>query len=227
MVSPSLDIIIGPMFAGKTTKLIEMYDSISKEFNCLAVNYALDNRYGENQIVSHDGLRLDCVCIDSLEELSDYKKNPELALKFLQAKYIFINEAQFFKGLKGWSLHVMDFMKKNLVMCGLDLDFRREPFGEINTLIPRATNVYKLYGQCNNCPRQSEYSHRKINSGDQVLIGSTNEYVPLCKKCYCKLNGINMILEDYIEKKAQEQNTRLLNQLSQTSEYTHFGYQSI
>ena len=172
MVSPSLDIIHGCMLAGKTNKLIEMFNLISKIHNCLAINYILDNRYGENQIVSHDGLRLDCVCIDNLEELTDYKKNPELALKFLQAKYIFINEAQFFKGLKKWSLHVMDFMKKNLVLCGLDLDFRREPFGELHELIPRATNVYRLYGQCSNCPNKSLYSHRKMKTDEQILIAS-------------------------------------------------------
>lgn len=220
----SLDIIIGPMFAGKTTKLIQMYNSISKNYNCLAVNYALDNRYGENQIVSHDGLRLDCVCIDNLEELSDYKKNPELALKFLQTKYIFINEAQFFKGLKQWSLHVMNFMKKNLVMCGLDLDFRREPFGELNMLIPVASNIYKLFGKCSNCPNKSLYSHRKMRSDEQILIGSGDEYMPLCNKCYCKFNGINLVLEDYVEKKTHEENRILLTENSQCSKYSNIEY---
>ena len=113
----------------------------------------------------------------------------------MQAKYVFINEAQFFKGLKYWTIFLIDIMKKNVILCGLDLDFRREKFGELMDLVPRATSVYRLTGKCNTegCPHVSLFSHRVVNNNDQVLIGS-KEYIPLCENCYDKSNDENFVI---------------------------------
>ena len=185
MSESELILIMGPMFSGKTTKLIELYNEISKSETCLTINYALDNRYGEGKIVTHDGLSIDGLCITDLNEIFIEEKHQ----KFLRAKYIFINEAQFFKDLKLWVDFVMKCMKKNVVLCGLDLDFKKQQFGELLDLVVNASTVHMLTGRCNtqNCPNPSLYSHRIVKNAELILIGSS-EYVPLCEQCYKENN---------------------------------------
>jgi len=187
MVLGNIELIIGPMFAGKTTLLIDKYNELSKTDRCLAINYALDKRYGEGKIVTHDGLSIDCICIESFEEIATNEKY--LAL-INEATYIFINEAQFFKHLKNWVLYVTQVLHKNVSMCGLDWDFKREPFGELMDLVKYATTVHNLTGTCDteNCLNPSSYSHRVVKNDKQVLIGGTDAYVPLCGECYNKAN---------------------------------------
>ena len=70
---PCITLIYGPMFSGKTTKLIELYkETLTKNKNCIAINYELDTRYGKNKISSHDGLAIDCYSITNLD---DFIKN--------------------------------------------------------------------------------------------------------------------------------------------------------
>lgn len=184
-----IDIIIGPMFSGKTTKLINYYNDYVIKYGqetCLAINYKMDKRYtNETKIVSHDGLNIEC--FDAID-LDTFIKNLLNDNIFSKVKYIFINEAQFFSNLKNIILFIKNDLNKNIILCGLDLDFKREKFGELIDLIPYAKNIYKLTGKCNteNCILPSEFSHRLINNSDQLLIG--NCYVPLCKLCYEKNN---------------------------------------
>ena len=74
----TITLIYGPMFSGKTTKLIEIYENLilKDKAKCIAINYALDKRYGENKIISHDGLNIDCYSITNIEEF--YNSNKEL-----------------------------------------------------------------------------------------------------------------------------------------------------
>ena len=213
----SLELIIGPMFSGKTTKLIERCHEISKQLKTnktntlmsivnhitidtppiesidqifddkegnknyiLAINHIIDKqRYPENKIVSHDGCDIPCV---SIENLSDIKINK-------YTRYILINEAQLFKNLKSWIINLMDTTDINFILCGLDSDFKIEQFGELLDLIPYATTVTKMQGKCHICNKSSLFTHRLTNECEQVVIGTTN-YIPLCRKCYVKLNKI-------------------------------------
>ena len=175
------------MFSGKTTKLIELYNKFNTENKCLAINYALDTRYSNNQIISHDGLKIDAIYVTSLNEVTNIENN----YKFIDAEYIFINEAQFFKNLKSWILNIVNTLGKKVVLCGLDYDFKREKFGELIDLLPFASRYYKLMGKCNNCLNPSIYSHRLINNNKQILIGN-KEYIPLCEECYNKINNISL-----------------------------------
>ena len=87
--NPSITLIYGPMFSGKTTKLIELYrETIAKNRKCVAINYELDTRYGKNKIISHDGLAIDCY---SITDLDDFIKNSATKDVITNADYIFIN----------------------------------------------------------------------------------------------------------------------------------------
>ena len=69
----------------------------------------------------------------------------------MNADYIFINEAQFFTNLKNWVITIVERYNKNVILCGLDSDFKREKFGEILDLIPHAHKITKLNGTCTQC----------------------------------------------------------------------------
>jgi thymidine kinase len=179
-----LELIVGPMFSGKTTRLIERYNELIKSGKkCIAINYALDTRYGENKIVSHDGLNIDCLSIKDLDEISiDLNDNNS---DFSKAEYILINEAQFFTNLKTNIMYLINISKKNVILCGLDLDYKREKFGELMDLGSIATKIEYLRGKCNTkkCNYPSQFTHRLVECDQQILIG-TNEYIPVCEECY-------------------------------------------
>lgn len=187
ITNSDITLIYGPMFSGKTTKLIELYkETIAKNKNCVAINYELDTRYGKNKIISHDGLAIDCYSITNLD---DFIKNSATKDVIANADYIFINEAQFFETIVESVLYLNETLKKNVVLCGLDLDYKRMRFGTMMELLVKAIHVFKMTGKCAKCGGASCYSHRIVNSYFQILIG-TSQYIPLCETCYIKENNL-------------------------------------
>ena len=185
----SLTLIMGPMFSGKTTELINIYNETCKKYGqhtCLALNYTLDNRYGSNKIVSHDSLSIDCISVLKLEH---YFENNNNLTNISNASFIFINEAQFFDDLTYYVLNMKDIHNKHLILCGLDYDFECKKFGQLLDLNIYANKIIYLQGVCKtlNCSYLSKYTHRITKNKEQILIGS-HEYIPLCKDCYNKNN---------------------------------------
>ena len=187
----SLEIIMGPMFSGKTEMLIEIYN---KEFNCIktlseivqdnqeiiAFNYYKDTRYGDNIISSHNGKKIPSINIQTLSEIFQNDK-------FEKLTHIFINEAQFFPDLKITIIKLVEQHNKHVVICGLDSDYKREKFGQIWELIPYADKLTKLYGKCNNCDNKSLFTHRISCEKQQEVVGNNN-YISLCRSCYININ---------------------------------------
>jgi thymidine kinase len=195
-----LKIIIGPMYSKKTSMLIDIYNDkkyikqgyqsyIINQDELLAINYDKDTRYGINKIVSHDKKEIDCISINNFDELLH---NLEDKKKLESSKYIFINEAQFFPNLKSWILNQIEVNNKHIILCGLDSDYKRGKFGEILDLVPHADSLIKLYGNCANkdCVQNSLYTHRLTKEKEQEVIGTDN-YIPVCRECYNKLNSNN------------------------------------
>ena len=188
--APQITLIYGPMFSGKTTKLLELYNnnvSLYGQEKCVALNYKLDTRYGINQIITHDGKKIDCI---SLINIDDFITNEKTRSIILNAQFIFINEGQFFENIDKTVLHLHNTLGKDVILCGLDLDYKREQFGSMMNLISSATNVYALKGTCKLCKGDSEFSHRTVNNYLQILIGYS-QYIPLCQQCYARENGLD------------------------------------
>ena len=182
-----ITLIYGPMFSGKTTKLIEIYkEMLAQKKNCIAINYELDTRYGKNKIISHDGLVINCYSITNIDDFINNSATKEL---ISSADFIFINEAQFFESILENVLYLTNILKKNVVLCGLDLDYKRQKFGTMMDLLSKARNVFKMTGKCVKCNEASCYSHRTVASYFQILIG-TSEYIPLCETCYIRENNL-------------------------------------
>ncbi len=170
-----LELILGPMFSGKTTRLIEHYKAykyIGKKI--VVLNYSLDTRYSTTNLSSHDHIEIPCIFADTLTRD-----------KWIEADVILINEGQFFGDLVSSVIEMVELEKKHVYVCGLDGDFKRCKFGTILDLIPYCDRVEKLSAFCSTCRdgTLAVFSHRVSTESAQVVIGSDN-YVPLCRDCY-------------------------------------------
>jgi len=175
-----LKIIIGPMFSGKTSQLLKLYKESKMSYKeSLLINHMADDRYHANNdaVVSHDQISMDCISLSNLYDLnSNLYKN---------STHIFINEAQFFLDLYDWVIKAINKDKKYIVLCGLDGDYLRCPFGKILDLIPHCDEVHKLKAICLNCKigKVAPFTRRLSGEEVQCVIGTEN-YTPLCRKCY-------------------------------------------
>jgi len=178
-----LQLIIGPMFAGKTSNLLQlykMYKLINKRI-CV-INFIEDKRYDENKLCNHDKEMISCLNLKLICDLNDDD--------LLHNDIFLINEGQFFLDLKESVLNLVEKYNKIVYVCGLDSDFNREPFQNIVDLIPYADEIIKKYAICVYCKNGNKalFSHRITNEKDRKVIGSDN-YIPLCRKCYIKSNS--------------------------------------
>lgn len=176
----SVKIIIGSMFSGKSTeviRLIDRYKLLKK--NVLAINHTLDDRYDKNKIVTHNKVKKDCLSVSELMPLLN-------TVDYIKSDVVVIEEAQFFKDLFNFVVKSSDENNKIVVVAGLDGNYKREPFGDILNLIPYAESVIKLHALCMKCGDGTKASFTKrINTdNEEILIGSTEEYVPVCRKHY-------------------------------------------
>lgn len=180
-----LEIILGGMYAGKTSRLIEIYKTnsyIGKKI--VVINYAEDTRYHDKMLSTHDGVMIPCIMT---LDIYDQWTNPQQPYynELHSADIILINEGQFFKRLVETVLLMVENENKNVYICGLDGDFKREKFGELLNLIPYCDKVEKLRSLCSICRngKRGIFSKRVTTETTQIVIGSDN-YLPVCRDCY-------------------------------------------
>jgi len=206
--SGQLTIIFGPMFSGKTTKLINLYNYInniplegwdyekstskSHELDIirpttLVINYKFDTRYCDDKLSSHNKVMIPCIFAENLSEITDIvnksEKDFDVNNLFINADFILINEAQFFTDIVDWVTIALNKYNKNIIICGLDSDFQRKSFGNWLDLITQSDNIIKLHAKCNLCNNKAIFTHRISLEKEQTVIGYDN-YIPLCRKCY-------------------------------------------
>ena len=189
-----LELIIGPMYSGKTSQIVEIYNQCKFcNISVAVINHSIDTRYDEKLLTTHDQIKIPCIQTTKLNSIWNYsildnhfneKSNNHLILR--SADVILINEGQFFKDL--YSV-VEDMLKcnKRVYVCGLDSDFERKKFGQILDLIPLCDKVTKLTSLCSQCRDGTPgiFSMRLTPEKQQTLVGSDN-YIPVCRKCYEK-----------------------------------------
>lgn len=177
-----LEIVIGPMFSGKTSKLLELYKQYKFcNIETCVINHYTDDRYSQNELSSHDGVMIPCYQVSSLLEFMEIPSN-----NYKSAEVVLINEAQFFPDLFESVLKMLSSNKKVFIV-GLDGDFEKNKFGEILDLIPHCDKVQKLNSLCGLCKTGEPgiFSKRLTPEKEQTVVGSSN-YVPVCRKCYEK-----------------------------------------
>jgi len=171
----SLEIFIGPMFCGKTSKLLEVYEQcVYCSIPVAVVNHTSDTRYHAELLTSHDGKAIPCLRTDRLADI----------WPGLDASVVLIDEAQFFDDLVP-AVSDMVLAGKKVYVAGLDGDFERKKFGAVLDLIPLCDRVTKLASLCSRCRDGTPaiFSKRLTEEKGQVVVGVGN-YAPVCRSCY-------------------------------------------
>lgn len=177
-----LAMYIGPMYSGKSTRLIQLYKQFKFcNVSTLVINYAEDTRYSnESVLMTHDKQSIPCNLSTEL-----HKDFPLHGMQRAIYDVYLINEAQFFPDIVEWVKTVISPpYNKRVYLCGLDGDFKRNVFGHWLDLIAYCDTVEKLTSFCYKCRKQSAiFSHRISHETQQKMIGS-DSYIPLCRVCY-------------------------------------------
>jgi thymidine kinase len=181
--SAYLEIILGGMYAGKTSRLVEIYKQCKFcNINVTVINHQIDNRYDEELLSTHDMVKIPCIKTNNLMDL--YNTSGETTNTFHTSDVILINEGQFFPDLEKFVKLLLVFGKK-IYVCGLDGDFERKKFGQILDLIPLCDKVTKLSSLCSLCKNGTPgiFSKRISLEKEQTIVGFDN-YIPVCRICY-------------------------------------------
>ena len=174
----SIEVVCGSMFSGKTEELIRRMKRA--QFARLKVEIfkpAIDVRYSEAEVVSHDRNAIPSTPVDSSQNI---------LLLASDVDVVGIDEAQFFD--MGIVEVANELARRGIrVICaGLDMDFKGVPFGPMPALMAIADDVYKTHAICVHCGDLAYVSHRTVSSDKRVLLGETDSYEPLCRTCYEK-----------------------------------------
>jgi thymidine kinase len=181
-----LELIIGPMFSGKSTELIRrirLLQIIDKKI--LVIKPVIDSRYNIDKITSHNYESIDCKVLEKLEDIIDDE--------IIKYDTIVVDEGQFFSDLVHIVTKWVDNFNVNVIVGGLDGDFQRQPIGNILNLIPHADQCHKLTSLCNICKdgTTAPFSFRSVDSLDKVLVGGSESYIPVCRRHFNKLKTGN------------------------------------
>ena len=173
-----IEVVCGSMFSGKTEELIRRMRRAQFARQKVEIfKPAIDVRYSEEDVVSHDQKHIQSTPIDS---------PGSILLLSSDIDVVGIDEAQFF------DMGIVDVCNElanrgvRVIVAGLDMDYKGVPFGPMPALCAIADDVTKVHAICVKCGNLAYVSHRKVESEQRVLLGETTEYEPLCRECYQK-----------------------------------------
>lgn len=164
------------MFSGKTEELIRRLRRAKFAKQTVEIfKPAIDVRYSQEEVVSHDK---NAILSTPVEHSSN------IMLLSSEVDVVGIDEAQFFdEGLTEVCQQLAD-QGIRVIVAGLDMDFKRVPFGPMPALCAIADDVTKVHAICVQCGALANYSHRLVKNEKQVMLGEMQEYQPLCRRCY-------------------------------------------
>ena len=173
-----VEVICGSMFSGKTEELIRRMKRAKFARQKVEIfKPTIDVRYSEEEVVSHEGKSILSTPVDS---------SASILLMGQESDVVGIDEAQFFDE------HIVEVCNElanrgiRVIVAGLDLDFKGNPFGPMPALCAIADEVTKVHAICVRCGALAYISHRIVAGEKQVLLGEKMEYEPLCRECYAQ-----------------------------------------
>uniref|UniRef100_A0A915A9Z3 Thymidine kinase, cytosolic n=1 Tax=Parascaris univalens TaxID=6257 RepID=A0A915A9Z3_PARUN len=177
--SPScgrIELILGPMFSGKTTEMLRRYNRHALAGReCRVIKYRGDTGHDVNKLVTHDRLMHDGVITTHIANVFD---------ELLAYKVIAIDEGQFFPDITEYCERLAN-MGKIVIVAALDGDYSRKEFAsKVLDLCPLAEKVCKLRAVCKECGNDASFSRRTTGQKNQEIIGGIETYRATCRACY-------------------------------------------
>ncbi len=179
-----LEVIAGPMFSGKSEELIRRVKRVLIAGQKVRVfKPKLDDRYHASDVVSHDGERVRAEPVAGSSEMQSRLQGEDVQV-------VAVDEAQFFDDGLPELLEELAANGVRVIVAGLDMDFRGEPFGVMPTLMARAEFVEKLSAVCVRCGRAATRTQRLVDGKPArydepvILVGAAEAYEPRCRACH-------------------------------------------
>lgn len=175
-----LELFLGPMWAGKTTALVDIYKRATTQgLSCIAINHEFDVSPTKSVITSHNNDSIPCVSCKQLHQIFNTSA-PKTTFSY---DIILINEGQFFPDLYDWTKYMVNILCKNIYIAALDGDYKQICFPNIIQVLPQADSFTKLHNMCKECnSRCAIFTQRTCLNTSTILPGT--DYIPLCRKCY-------------------------------------------
>jgi thymidine kinase len=173
-----IEVICGSMFSGKTEELIRRLKRAKFARQRVEIfKPALDQRYDEDKVISHDSNEIRSTPVPAAANIPILADGCDV---------VGIDEAQFFDDE---IVKVCNDLANNgvrVIVAGLDMDYKGNPFGPMPNLMATAEYVTKVHAVCPRTGNLAHFSYRKSNSDELVLLGETDEYEPLSRAAYYK-----------------------------------------
>ena len=176
--SGCIEVVCGSMFSGKTEELIRRLRRAQFANQKIAIfKPALDKRYSDVEVVSHDFHKITSKPIDDAAEMLGIKDDIQV---------VGVDEAQFFGDNLVEVAETLANRGVRVIVAGLDTDYLGKPFGPMPRLMAVAEDVQKVHAICVKCGNLANHSHRLSKSKKLVVLGEKDIYEPLCRECYQK-----------------------------------------
>ena len=175
-----IEVICGSMFSGKTEELIRRLNRAKIARQRVEIfKPALDVRYDEENVVSHNSATIKSTPVQAASQI---------LLLATDVDVVGVDEAQFFDNELATVCNLLANDGIRVIVAGLDMDFQGKPFGPIPSLMATAEYVTKVHAICIRCGSLAQFSFRKVKDDKLVMLGETEAYEPLCRKCYLEVN---------------------------------------
>jgi len=173
-----IEVICGSMFSGKTEELIRRLKRAQFAKQKVEIfKPTIDKRYDDDNVVSHDANEIRSTPVPAAANIRILANNVDV---------VGIDEAQFFDDEIVSVCNDLANMGVRVIVAGLDMDFKGNPFGPMPALMATAEYVTKVHAVCTKTGNLAHYSHRKIKNDNVVFLGETEEYEPLSRAAYYK-----------------------------------------
>ena len=171
-----IEVVCGSMFSGKTEELIRRLRRAKFAKQRVEIfKPAIDVRYSEEDVVSHDQNHIVSTPIES---------SASILLLSSDIDVVGIDEAQFLDAGLPDVCNELANRGIRVIVAGLDMDYKGVPFGPMPALCAIADDVTKVHAICVKCGNLAHVSHRTVAGDRRILLGETQEYEPLCRECY-------------------------------------------
>ena len=170
-----IEVICGSMFSGKTEELIRRLKRVKiANLKVEIFKPAIDTRFDEMKIVSHDTNAILSTPVDSSQSILLFAQDVDV---------VGIDEAQFFDAEIANVCEQLALRGIRVIVAGLDMDYLGNPFGQMPALLAKADYITKLHAICMKCGNIANISYRKVTEGPQVVLGEKDLYEPRCRHC--------------------------------------------
>ncbi|MBS7563916.1 thymidine kinase [Mucilaginibacter sp. Bleaf8] len=172
----SIEVICGSMFSGKTEELIRRLRRAQiARLEVEIFKPKTDTRYDETAVVSHNQTSIPSTPVENASSI---------LLLGSHVQVVGIDEAQFFDDELPHVCNALANKGVRVIVAGLDMDYKGQPFGPMPAIIAMAESVTKVHAVCVKCGNPALYSYRLVPDNSRILLGEKESYEPRCRACY-------------------------------------------